>query len=289
MTGKPVYKPEEIRFALDLMAQDLYNQDISHTFERQFRRKLTDNQIRYLRNKYGKDPDYGAPLVNMSSGKKLKRCRAAFGAGYFPSPASEYVSNTDRTPSFTYPSNQNPRGSPTEAERAQQDSFNASAGPLQSLGSQIGSLPSQSPVKCEDMRSHGLSSAQLFRAAPQAQMASFPSPPANTYGPSGPLTQRNFAFGPSVNSWETQPRATFNTNFSPITTRFGQYQLKSPDQGSLQVSNPTPYQIPSQPSHTQTSPSNGFSSTHQPTANSPVHLGTPISSPPQTVATGSGA
>jgi hypothetical protein len=59
MTGKPVYKPEEIRFALDLMVQDLFNEEISLAFRQRFDRELTDNQIRYLRNKYGKDPDYG--------------------------------------------------------------------------------------------------------------------------------------------------------------------------------------------------------------------------------------
>ena len=59
MTGKPVYKPDEIRFALDLMVQDLFNDEISDAFRERFSRDLTDNQIRYLRNKYGKDPDYG--------------------------------------------------------------------------------------------------------------------------------------------------------------------------------------------------------------------------------------
>jgi cation transport regulator ChaB len=59
MTGKPVYKPDEIRFALSLMEKDLYNDAISNAFRERFNRELTDNQIRYLRNKYGKDPDYG--------------------------------------------------------------------------------------------------------------------------------------------------------------------------------------------------------------------------------------
>jgi cation transport regulator ChaB len=59
MTGKPVYKPEEIRFALSLMEKDFYNDAISNAFRERFNRTLTDNQIRYLRNKYGKDPEYG--------------------------------------------------------------------------------------------------------------------------------------------------------------------------------------------------------------------------------------
>lgn len=67
MTGKPVYKPEEIRFALDLMLQDLFNEEISQAFQERFDRELTDNQIRYLRNKYGKDPDYGYVMPSNNS------------------------------------------------------------------------------------------------------------------------------------------------------------------------------------------------------------------------------
>ena len=67
MTGKPVYKPEEIRFALDLMLQDLFNEEISQAFQERFDRELTDNQIRYLRNKYGKDPDYGYVVSSSAS------------------------------------------------------------------------------------------------------------------------------------------------------------------------------------------------------------------------------
>ncbi|KAI8719360.1 hypothetical protein NCS52_00716600 [Fusarium sp. LHS14.1] len=76
MTGKPSYQANEIQFALELMLQDLYNEQISDAFDQRFGRPLTDNQIRYLRNKYGKDPDFGAPLVNRPASKKLKRRRA---------------------------------------------------------------------------------------------------------------------------------------------------------------------------------------------------------------------
>lgn len=59
MTGKPSYQANEIQFALELMLRDLYNEQISDAFDQRFGRPLTDNQIRYLRNKYGKDPDFG--------------------------------------------------------------------------------------------------------------------------------------------------------------------------------------------------------------------------------------
>ncbi|KAF5012084.1 hypothetical protein FDECE_1858 [Fusarium decemcellulare] len=70
MTGKPIYSPEEIRLVLGLMIQDLFNEEISDAFNKKFGRSLTDNQIRYLRNKYGRDPDYGPAK------KKQKRRRA---------------------------------------------------------------------------------------------------------------------------------------------------------------------------------------------------------------------
>ncbi|KAM5355480.1 hypothetical protein ACJ41O_002126 [Fusarium nematophilum] len=106
MAGKPSYTREEIIFVLELMVADRFNDEISSAFEGRFSRALTDNQIRYLRNKYGKDLDYGygrglslffmmnlswnalpadpdlsvshsAPLAHKPATGKLKRRRAA--------------------------------------------------------------------------------------------------------------------------------------------------------------------------------------------------------------------
>ncbi|EMT61548.1 hypothetical protein FOC4_g10014611 [Fusarium odoratissimum] len=226
MTGKPVYKPDEIRFALSLMEKDFYNDAISNAFRERFNRALTDNQIRYLRNKYGKDPDYGAPLCNKQSRKRKER-QPDSGAGSSASPGSE--------------------GSPTETKRAHQGSFKASAGPSQHPQYQFGSLPTQSPVKFEDMKSPSLSSAPLFHEAPMAQMGNLRSPPTNSYSLfSGAPAQGGFGVIPPANPWQTQARANFNTNFSPINTRFGQQQIKSPEQGSPGGCNAALYQTPHQ-------------------------------------------
>ncbi|KAI1031500.1 hypothetical protein LB504_000570 [Fusarium proliferatum] len=257
MTGKPVYKPDEIRFALSLMEKDFYNDAISNAFRERFNRALTDNQIRYLRNKYGKDPDYGAPLCNKQS-KKRKERRSDSGAGSSASPGSE--------------------GSPAEAKRARQGSFKASAGPSQQPPYQFESLPTQSPVKFEDIRSPGPSSVPLFHAAPMAQMGNLRSPPPNSYslfsGAPAPTGLRSM---PLANSWQTQARADFNTNFSPINAHFGQHQIKSPEQGSPEGCNAALYQTPHQSPNTQLSYASYLR--QQPIASSHA----PVSSPQQTV------
>ncbi|KAH7180823.1 hypothetical protein DER46DRAFT_491995 [Fusarium sp. MPI-SDFR-AT-0072] len=257
MTGKPVYKPDEIRFALSLMEKDFYNDAISNAFRERFNRALTDNQIRYLRNKYGKDPDYGAPLCNKQSRKRKER-QPDSGAGSSASPGSE--------------------GSPTEAKRARQGSFKASAGPSQHPQYQFGSLPTQSPVKFEDMKFHSPSSVPLFHTAPMAQLRNLLSPPTNSYSLfSGAPAQGGFGAIPPANSWQTQARANFNTNFSPINTRFGQHQIKSPEQGSPEGCNAALYQTPHQSPNVQ--PSYASYPRQQPTASSHA----PVSSPQQTV------
>ncbi|KAK2696378.1 hypothetical protein QWA68_004959 [Fusarium oxysporum] len=257
MTGKPVYKPDEIRFALSLMEKDFYNDAISNAFRERFNRALTDNQIRYLRNKYGKDPDYGAPLCNKQSRKRKER-QPDSGAGSSASPGSE--------------------GSPIETKRAHQGSFKASAGASQHPQYQFGSLPTQSPVKFEDMKSPSLSSAPLFHEAPMAQMGNLRSPPTNSYSLfSGAPAQGGFGVIPPANPWQTQARANFNTNFSPINTRFGQQQIKSPEQGSPGGCNAALYQTPHQSPNVQ--PSYASYPRQQLTASSHA----PVSSPQQTV------
>ncbi|EXA52173.1 hypothetical protein FOVG_00575 [Fusarium oxysporum f. sp. pisi HDV247] len=283
MTGKPVYKPDEIRFALSLMEKDFYNDAISNAFRGRFNRALTDNQIRYLRNKYGKDPDYGAPLCNKQSRKRKER-QPDSGAGSSASPGSEYVSNTAPMSLSTYLSNLKNRGSPIETKRAHQGSFKASAGASQHPQYQFGSLPTQSPVKFEDMKSPSLSSAPLFHEAPMAQMGNLRSPPTNSYSLfSGAPAPGGFGVIPPANPWQTQARANFNTNFSPINTRFGQQQIKSPEQGSPGGCNAALYQTPHQPPNVQ--PSYASYPRQQLTASSHA----PVSSPQQTVVVGGGA
>lgn len=261
MTGKPVYKPDEIRFALGLMEKDFYNDTISNAFRERFNRPLTDNQIRYLRNKYGKDPDYGAPLCNKQS-KKRKERRSDSGAGSCASPGSE--------------------GSPTEAKRARQGALKASAGPSQQRPYQFGSLPTQSPVKFEDIKSPSPSSAPLIYAAPMAQMGNLHSPPTNPYSlSSGALAQAGLGPMPLANSWQMQARANFNTDFSPINTHFGQHQIKSPDQRSPESCSAA-YQTPHQSPTVQ--PSYASYLRQQPLAGSHP----PVSSPEQAVVVGGG-
>ncbi|KAL7762142.1 hypothetical protein ACKLNR_008677 [Fusarium oxysporum f. sp. zingiberi] len=236
MTGKPVYKPDEIRFALSLMEKDFYNDAISNAFRERFNRALTDNQIRYLRNKYGKDPDYGAPLCNKQSRKRKER-QPDSGAGSSASPGSEYVSNT---------------------------------APMS--------------LSFEDMKSPSLSSAPLFHEAPMAQMGNLRSPPTNSYSLfSGAPAQGGFGVIPPANPWQTQARTNFNTNFSPINTRFGQQQIKSPEQGSPGGCNAALYQTPHQSPNVQ--PSYASYPRQQLTASSHA----PVSSPQQTVVVGGGA
>ncbi|KAG5746694.1 hypothetical protein H9Q72_012448 [Fusarium xylarioides] len=262
MTGKPVYKPDEIRFALSLMEKDFYNDAISNAFRERFNRALTDNQIRYLRNKYGKDPDYGAPLCNKQS-KKRKERRSDSGAGSSAFPGSE--------------------GSPAEAKRARQGSFKASAGPSQQPPYQFGSLPTQPPAKFEDMKSPSPSSVPLFHAAPMAQMGNLRSPPTNPYSLfSGAPAQAGLGPMPLTNSWQMQASANINTDFSPINIHFGQHNLKSPEQGRPENCNKALYQTPHQSPNVQ--PSYTSYLRQQPIAGSHP----PASSPQQTVVVGGG-
>ncbi|KAF5973979.1 hypothetical protein FBULB1_7979 [Fusarium bulbicola] len=273
MTGKPVYKPDEIRFALSLMEKDFYNDAISNAFRDRFNRTLTDNQIRYLRNKYGKDPDYG----------KRKERRSDSAAGSSASPGSEYVANTAPMSLSTYLSNLRNRGSPAEAKRARQGSFKASAGPSQPPPYQFGSLPTQSPVKLEDIKSPSPSSVPLFHAAPMAQMGNLRSPPTNSYSLfSGAPAQAGLGHMPLADSWQTQASANFNANFSPINTHFGQHQIKSPEQGSPESCKAALYQTPhlspnAQPSYASYLRQHPIAGSHP-----------PVSSPQQTVFVGGG-
>ncbi|KAF4955724.1 hypothetical protein FSARC_11785 [Fusarium sarcochroum] len=239
MTGKPVYKPDEIRFALDLMVQDLFNDEISDSFRDRFNRDLTDNQIRYLRNKYGKDPDYGSPLINRPANKKLKRRRAALAAATSPSPVSETSPRPSKRVRRESPAASTGLAFPTMVAQHQPEAASAQ-------------LP---PIKFEDQHSPRLSSAPLFRAPPpQPQLYNQHPPTEDSYilSPSRPVHQGRAA-GTSARSWEMQPRTTFTSSFVPINTQFGQHDAATPVQGSHEVNNTTPTQTPPRPSYTQNS------------------------------------
>ncbi|KAG8349765.1 hypothetical protein FVEN_g12012 [Fusarium venenatum] len=266
MTGKPVYKPEEIRFALDLMVQDLFNEEISLAFRQRFDRELTDNQIRYLRNKYGKDPDYGSPLINRPANKKVKRRRAAIAAASVTCPTSE--------------------GSPGPSKRTCREPSSSSAGLSLSPPDQRTGLSQIPPLQLEDDQS------TLFSAAPQlqipislSQFANICSPPRNSY--TMPSTQDAFAPGPSSNRWQTQPNTTFTTDFTPINTQFGHYNVNTQGRGTSPATNttlsPRSLQLP------QAQPIHNASSTQQPAFNSFLNIRFPVTSPQQTVGVQSGA
>ncbi|KAM0564616.1 hypothetical protein ACHAPJ_000831 [Fusarium lateritium] len=236
MTGKPVYKPDEIRFALDLMVQDLFNDEISDAFRERFSRDLTDNQIRYLRNKYGKDPDYGSPLINRPANKKLKRRRAALAAANSASPVSE---------TSPRPSKRVHRESPTASTSLDLPTMVAQHQP-ETASAQI------PPIKFEDRNSPHLSSTPLFRAPPpQPQLYNQHSPIESPYILSP--TQEGYGAGSSIHSWQMQPRTTFTTGFVPINTQFGQHDAATPVQGSPEVNDTAPTQTPPQPLYTQDS------------------------------------
>ncbi|KAF5662322.1 hypothetical protein FHETE_8029 [Fusarium heterosporum] len=255
MTGKPVYKPEEIRFALNLMVQDLFNEEISQSFRSRFNRELTDNQIRYLRNKYGKDPDYGSPLVNRPANKKLKRRREAMAAGSLastPSEVSRPIKQIRRERSTTLPrSSFIPRNPPGACSRAP-------------------------TLKAEVKKSPSLFSTPLPSAAPaQSKLSNVQSSIENFY------TSNTTGFSP--NAWHTQPGTTFTTNFTPINTQFGQYDTKSPSQGSHEANTTLPDQTSLSASYIQ--PPYSTYSIEKPAHGSQIHNMMPTPNPQQAPST----
>lgn len=58
MTGTPTYKPEEIEFVLHELVRKTRHSKIREEFQLRFKRALAPNQIRYVKNKYGRDSRY---------------------------------------------------------------------------------------------------------------------------------------------------------------------------------------------------------------------------------------
>ncbi|RGP70321.1 hypothetical protein FLONG3_7499 [Fusarium longipes] len=258
MTGKPVYKPEEIRFALNLMVQDLFNEEISQAFRERFNRELTDNQIRYLRNKYGKDPDYGSPLINRPANKKVKRRRAAIAAAAATSP----ISDTSAGPS----------------KRSRREPSASSARLSLSPPNQPTEFSQFPSLGLEDDKSLLSVTPQLRTVAPQSQFSSIQSPPGSSY--TLPLAQNAFVAGAASTQWQTQPRPAFTTSFTPINTQFGQRDANTLGQGTPQENNPM--LSPGSLQHPHAQSLRGTGSTQQPAFGSFVNIKLPVTSPQQT-------
>lgn len=58
MVGEPKYPPEQIYWILDNVLNKTKGDVMSMGFEATFGKVLTPTQIRYVKNKYGKDPDF---------------------------------------------------------------------------------------------------------------------------------------------------------------------------------------------------------------------------------------
>ncbi|KAG6002580.1 hypothetical protein E4U21_002963 [Claviceps maximensis] len=64
MAGSQQYKDVEILFVLKAILRGLSLRWIVTMFESRFGRSLSDNQVRYIKNKYGRDPRFGTPVAN---------------------------------------------------------------------------------------------------------------------------------------------------------------------------------------------------------------------------------
>ncbi|EEU48768.1 uncharacterized protein NECHADRAFT_75247 [Fusarium vanettenii 77-13-4] len=222
MTGKPSYQANEIQFALDLMLQDLYNEQISDAFDQRFGRPLTDNQIRYLRNKYGKDPDFGAPLVNRPASKKLKRRRAE------PAEPSRPEKRARReVPTAAAPVPPADVVAPSPAIEPQQLKLPHEGQNLTPTVAET-TLP-----KKEESESPTPSHAYVLTPTAPA-----PSLPAAQQTQDGSYIPRN-----SAGIFTQQQQVGWNTNFYPTSTNFGQNWVVSPAEESPGLSTtpaPTP-------------------------------------------------
>ncbi|KAK2592373.1 hypothetical protein QQS21_009924 [Conoideocrella luteorostrata] len=65
MAGAQQYSNVEILFILTAILHGLSVSWIVTMFQRRFGRALTDNQVQYIKNKYGRDPRFGTPMANV--------------------------------------------------------------------------------------------------------------------------------------------------------------------------------------------------------------------------------
>ncbi|KAH7156260.1 hypothetical protein EDB81DRAFT_854407 [Dactylonectria macrodidyma] len=73
MTGQAVYTVEQIRFILGMLIEEKKGPVISEAYNARFGKGLTPNQLRYVKNKYGKDSDYGTVLINSALNKNNRK------------------------------------------------------------------------------------------------------------------------------------------------------------------------------------------------------------------------
>lgn len=59
MAGVTQYTDEEIRFVLYAIVTKVKQAKFKEDYETRFGKKLGNNQIRYIKNKYGRDARYG--------------------------------------------------------------------------------------------------------------------------------------------------------------------------------------------------------------------------------------
>ncbi|KAF7562994.1 hypothetical protein G7046_g1167 [Stylonectria norvegica] len=83
MVGQNVYQEEEIKFILALFIAGKEGPTITDEYDAKFGKRLTPNQLRYVKNKYGKDPKYNTVMVNtiVSCKKSIKRKAEGEGLG----------------------------------------------------------------------------------------------------------------------------------------------------------------------------------------------------------------
>ncbi|UKZ90763.1 uncharacterized protein TrAFT101_005761 [Trichoderma asperellum] len=65
MVGAAQYQDKEIDWVLSAVVSKKKQSYIQAHFKEKFGRALNHNQIRYIKNKYGKDPRFNSPLVNI--------------------------------------------------------------------------------------------------------------------------------------------------------------------------------------------------------------------------------
>ncbi|PON30621.1 hypothetical protein TGAM01_v200041 [Trichoderma gamsii] len=65
MVGSAQYQDNEIEWVLSAVVKKKKQLYIQTQFREKFGRALNHNQIRYIKNKYGKDPRFNSPLVNI--------------------------------------------------------------------------------------------------------------------------------------------------------------------------------------------------------------------------------
>lgn len=100
MVGQNVYTEQEIRFILDLLIKEAKGPEISEAYDKEFGKPLTPNQLRYVKNKYGKDPKYGTAAINSSMNKNNKHSnkRKQTDDGYVDTPSPPLQPPSDSPP-----------------------------------------------------------------------------------------------------------------------------------------------------------------------------------------------